>query len=133
MEERMSGGIAIDIDYDLFDKIIAGFDFEGKDKSLNHYEVCKRIYESTYMYCKFAVVEEKHLREKYEKKVVEKVGLIIELEATIKAYEEKFGKIDLGKQVPEEGESEAQETAEVLPLHEGSEGDKRDSGPRGVY
>ena len=127
----MSTGIAIDIDYDLFDKIIAGFDFAGKDKMLNHYEVCKRVYESSYMYMKFAVVEEKTLREKYEKTIVEKVKLTGELEAKIKAYEKIYGTLERSA-VPEEGEGETVKPANVLSLHQGGKNDSGNTGPSGV-
>lgn len=118
---------SVDIDYKLLDRIMEN----PKIEKMNAWEAVKHVYGATYMYFKLAVNEEKNLREKYEKKIVEKVGELTQIENELKAYKEKYG--DLGEQVSAENKEEVEEATNVLPLHKGSEIDKGSTGPSGVY
>jgi len=63
--------IETDIDWKLFDKIIEAMNLEEMDM----FQVCKHIYEATYMYHSFkvheAVVEKEHVTQRMVRKVQE--------------------------------------------------------------
>lgn len=109
----------VQIDKTLLDKIIKRFDFEGKDKNKNVWEIVNDIYDYVYMYFKLVLNEEKVLREKYENKVIEKVKIIDELE-------KKIEKLTSGEERPEEDPQEIEIHPQLDMFPQGSEITSRD-------
>lgn len=83
----------VQIDKTLLDKIMNRLDLKegGKHGHWNVWDVVNHVYDSVYMYFKLANVEERNLREKYEKKVVEKVEEIDKLREEITALRIRCG------------------------------------------
>jgi len=68
--------IETDVDWKLFDKIIEGLKLE----ELTIFQVCQRVYESTYMYHSFKVHEAVAERDHVTERMVAKVQRIEDLE-----------------------------------------------------
>lgn len=114
----------VQIDKKLLDKIMNNLELTegGKHSHWNVWDIVNHVYDSVYMYFKLAMVEEKNLREKYEKKVIEKVTEIDKLQEEITALRIRCG---------EEGEEGVDEDGSV-PLQERSSRLERLSRPYGV-
>lgn len=82
--------IATEVNWQYFDKLLEN----PKIPDMNMLEVCRFIYEATYMRYSIKFYEEMYLREKYEATIIEKNTRIEELEREIEALK--------GEQVPEE-------------------------------
>jgi len=76
-------------------------DSKGKEL-MNPYQVCQNLFEMTFYHYALKYMEEKHLRIKYEGKVIEKVGDIRKLDDEIKELKDT-----LRTYLPETGEEEA--------------------------
>lgn len=111
----------LEIDYHFFDKILGSMDAT----KMNQFEIVKRMYDACYMFYGMKYIEERNMRLAYEKKVVEKVGIIDEKDAEIKFLEEACNAA--GISIQRSGEEEVQEDTESVLLHEGSDGDKGDT------
>lgn len=112
-------GTEVDIDKALLHKILNNHDFTR----MNMMEVVNIIYESTYMAWYLKWYDEMMRREKYENTIIDKVGVISQLEEEIKAYKEKFG--TLGDSSTEEDTQEATGGTQLEMFCEGSDGDQR--------
>ena len=77
---------------ETLDNIISSIDKQMNLEKLNMYEVAWEIYERTYYKYAIKTQEERYLREKYERTVVEKCTEIDKLKEEIKGLEDKLSK-----------------------------------------
>jgi len=95
------------IDYGILDNFLAREDLRG----LNGMQICKALYEVVYMAGVSRYWEERNLRERYEKNIVNKVGEIDRLEKTISALEAENKRLrheQTRMELPEEVRNEAE-------------------------
>ena len=79
-----------EVNWSYFHKLLEN----PKIQQMTMLEVCQFIYEATYLKYSIKYFEELYLREKYERKIIEKNGIIEKLEAEIQELK--------GEQLPEE-------------------------------